>query len=101
MKLRLTNRGQTTSSSWRVAVRVVRSVRRYDGRPRRGTVVRRVDVPDGLAPGDSVDVIVSGIPMPAKRGTWLVKFDVGLPGGDSMAKHGVVGPQLRMRTVAL
>jgi hypothetical protein len=99
-KLWLTNRGHSTSSGWRLVARVVPAVRRYDGRPRRGAVVARTPVPDGLGPGESVELTISDIPMPAAVGTWLVKLDVNLPGGDAMSKHGVVGPQLRVKTVA-
>lgn len=99
VELRLTNTGNRTSSGWRVTARVVRKVPRYDGRPRRGSVVASVAVPDGLAPGQSVDVIVPGIQMPARAGEWLVKLDVRLPGDDFLSRHGVVGPQVRVRTV--
>jgi hypothetical protein len=98
--VRITNRGRTTSSGWRIKARVVRSVLRYDGRPRRGRIAARVAIPDGLAPGESVELTVPDIGMPAKKGTWLVKLDVDLPGGDHMSTHGVVGPQVRVRTVA-
>jgi hypothetical protein len=62
--------------------------------------VAKVAIPDGLAPGKSVEVTLPGIPMPSRKGEWLLKLDVNLPGGDSLSKHGVVGPQRRVDTVA-
>lgn len=93
----LTNTGHRTSRGWRLVARVVRSVPRYDGRPRRGRIVASARVPDGLGPGDIVDVSLPGIKLPSRRGDWLVKFDVRLPRSD-LSRHGVVGPQLRVKT---
>lgn len=98
--VRLTNTGQRASADWKLVARVVKQVARYDGRPRSGDVVARVPIPDGLAPGRSTEVTLAGIPLPDQAGQWLVKLDVGLPGGDALARHGVVGPQLRVETVA-
>lgn len=98
--LRLTNRGNRTSSGWKLVARVVRKVPRYDGRPKRGDVVASVAIPDGVGPGESVEVALPRIPMPGAAGEWLLKFDVNLPGGDSLSRHGVVGPQLRVDTLA-
>ena len=97
---RLTNSGNRTSSGWKLVARVVRKVARYDGRPLRGEVVARVPVPNGLSPGQSVEVTLPGIPLPASNGRWLLKLDVNLPGGDALSRHGVVGPQLLIDTVA-
>jgi hypothetical protein len=99
VKLRITNSGHRVSSGWRVAARVVKARRRYDGRPRRGRVRRRVALPDGVGPGESVDIVVAGIPMRSRSGRWLIKFDVDLPGGVHLSQRGVVGPQIRVRTV--
>ena len=96
--LRLTNTGHVASYGWRLVARVVRAVPRYDGRPRRGSVTTSVRVPDGLLPGAAVEVTLPGIRLPRTVGAWLVKLDVALPSGGSMAAHGVVGPQLRVRT---
>ena len=99
VRVRLTNRGQRASASWKLVARVVPKVPRYDGRPKRGEVVAKVAIPDGLAPGESVEVTLPGVPMPASAGAWLLKLDVALPGGDTLSKHGVVGPQLRVETI--
>jgi N-acetylmuramoyl-L-alanine amidase len=96
--VRLTNTGRQTSSAWRLAARVVKRVPRYDGRPRRGDVVAKVPIPDGLAPGDATVVTLPAIRMPRRAGRWLVKLDVNLPGDDALSRHGVVGPQLRVST---
>jgi hypothetical protein len=92
---RLTNSGHRTSSGWKLVARVVRKVARYDGRPRRGDVVARVAIP-----GQSLEVTLPAVPLPARRGQWLLKLDANLPGGDALSRHGVVGPQLRIDTVA-
>lgn len=95
--LRLTDRGHSSSAGWRLLARIVPAVRRYDGRPLRGPVVARLPLPDGLDPGETVEVRFD-VPLPATPGTWLVKLDVVLPEGGSLGRHGVVGPQLRVRT---
>jgi hypothetical protein len=100
VRLRLTNSGRATSRGWRLRARVVRAVFRYDGRPRRGRVAASLAIPDGIGPGESVEVVIPGIPMPRARRAWLVKLDVDLPGGGHLSDRGVVGPQLRIRTVA-
>ncbi len=100
VSVRLTNSGHRTSAGWKLVARVVKQVPRYDGRPRFGDVVAKVPVPDGLAPGQSIEVTLPRIPLPSSSGRWLMKLDVNLPGGDTLARHGVVGPQLRVETVA-
>ena len=97
--VRVTNTGHRSSRGWKLVARVVKLKPRYDGRPRRGEIVRKVAIPDGLAPGQSTTVTLAGIPMRSVAGEWLLKLDVNLPGGDSLSRHGVVGPQLRVDTV--
>jgi hypothetical protein len=58
-----------------------------------------VAVPDGLAPGQAAEVILDGIALPGRVGEWLLKLDVRRPGSNDLSRHGVVGPQLRVRTV--
>lgn len=96
--LRLTNTGHRSSSDWWLVARIVRKVPRYDGRPRRGAIVARTRIPDGLAPGESTEVSLGDIRAPRKVGEWLLKFDVQLPRADDLSRHGVVGPQLRLTT---
>ena len=99
VRVRVTNTGRRSSDGWRLKGRVVRAVRRYDGRPRRGRVRVASAIPDGLKPGESVEVALAGIPMRSKTGRWLIKLDIGLPNGRQLSRRGVVGPQLRVRTV--
>jgi N-acetylmuramoyl-L-alanine amidase len=99
VNVRLTNTGHRTSKSWRLVARVAPKVFRYDGRPRRGAIVARVSVPDGLRPGQSTVVKLRGIPTPTRTGRWLLKLDVNLPHGDTLSRHGVVGPQLHFKTM--
>lgn len=98
--LRLTNTGARASKGWRLVARIVPAVPRYDGRPGRGDVVAAMAVPDGLARGESLDLVLADIPLPGRAGEWLVKIDVRRPGGVDLSRHGVVGPQLRVRTAA-
>jgi hypothetical protein len=88
-----------TTSGWRLRARIVKAVFRYDGRPRRGDVVAGGAIPDGIGPGESVEVVFPGVRMPRARRTWLLKLDVDLPGGTHLSDRGVVGPQLRIRTL--
>jgi N-acetylmuramoyl-L-alanine amidase len=99
VRLRLTNSGRVTTSGWRLRARIVKAVFRYDGRPRRGDVVAGGAIPDGIGPGESVEVVFPGVRMPRARRTWLLKLDVDLPGGTHLSDRGVVGPQLRIRTL--
>ncbi len=98
--VRLTNSGHRISAGWKLVARIVPKVPRYDGRPRRGEVLARVAIPDGLGPGETTEVTLAGIAMPSRVGRWLLKLDVNLPRGDSLSVHGVVGPQIRVETVA-
>jgi N-acetylmuramoyl-L-alanine amidase len=95
----LTNSGNRTSSGWRLRASFVPAVPYYDGSDRVGTVLGSVAIPDGLEPGASTSVSLDGLTLPQERGQWLVKFDVELPDGDSLGRHGVVGPQVAITTV--
>lgn len=98
--MQLTNRGNTASSGWILEARMVSQVpgQPYDGSPVRGTLIAQTPIPDGLAPGASVNVALDGVPVPSVAGNWLVKFDVRLPSGGTLQDHGVVGPQLALAT---
>jgi hypothetical protein len=100
VRVRLTNTGDRPSAGWKLAARIVKTVPRYDGRPRRGSVVAKAPIPGGVAPGESVTVILPGVPMPRRAGRWLLKLDVNRPGGKALSMNGVVGPQVRVKTVA-
>ncbi len=66
--LRLTNSGNRTSSGWRLVARVVQKVPRYDGRPGVETSWPRSPLPDGLAPGQSVESTAGRHPDARTRG---------------------------------
>jgi len=98
-RLGLTNSGNRTSSGWRLRASVVPAVPLYDGSEQVGTVLGSAPIPDGLSPGASTSVRLDGLTLPKEPGQWLVKFDVVLPDGDTLGRHGVVGPQLPVDTV--
>lgn len=98
-RLGLTNSGNRTSAGWRLQASVVPAVPLYDGSEQAGTVLGSAPIPDGLSPGASTSVRLDGLTLPKEPGQWLVKFDVVLPGGDTLSRHGVVGPQLPVDTV--
>lgn len=95
----LTNSGNRTSSGWRLRASLVPAAPLYDGSGRVGTVLGTAQIPDGLRPGASTFVRLDGLTLPEEPGDWLVKFDVLLPDGDTLGRHGVVGPQLPVTTV--
>ena len=98
--MHLTNRGNQASSGWVLEARMVSAApgQPYDGSPVRGTLVAQAAIPDGLAPGQALNVPLNGVPVPTVAGDWMVKFDVRLPSGGTLQDHGVVGPQLPLTT---
>ena len=100
-RMRITNSGNRTSYGWQLRASVVPAVPFYDGSPAVGSVLGSVPIEDGLAPGAATSVQLDGLTLPDEAGDWLVKFDVVLPNGDTLGRHGVVGPQLPVRTMGL
>ncbi len=100
-RMRITNSGNRTSMGWQLRASVVPAVPFYDGSHEVGSVLGTVPIEDGLAPGAVTSVHLDGLTLPDEAGDWLVKFDVILPNGDTLGRHGVVGPQLPVRTVGL
>lgn len=98
-RMRLTNSGARPSSGWLLRASVVPAVPFYDGSGQLGTVLGTVPIEDGLAPGAVTSVTLDGLTLPTEAGDWLVKFDVVLPDGDTLGRHGVVGPQLPVTTI--
>ncbi len=98
-RFRLTNSGNRPTSGWQLRASLVPAVPLYDGSDQVGTVLGTVPIEDGLAPGASASVQLAGLTLPDEPGAWLVKFDVLLPDGDTLGRHGVVGPQLAVTTV--
>ncbi len=96
-QVRLTNRGMATwPAGTRMEVRAVPAVPLYDGSPERGTLLGSVPVP-ALAPGAAALVWASFAAPPA-AGSWLLKFDLWLPGVGYLSDRGVVVLQLPLRT---
>lgn len=56
-------------------------------------------IPDGLAPGQTVELAFNDVPVPAAAGQWLVKADVRLADGSHLAPRGVVALQTGLTTV--
>lgn len=79
--IRLTNRGNRPSSGWVLDLNAVPAVPYYDGSGTPGHLLGSQPVPDGLAPGASVDVHVPAS-APPTAGQWLVKAGVRIPGDD-------------------
>jgi hypothetical protein len=97
--VRVTNRGNATSKSWKLELAAVPSVPEYDGSGAHGAPIGSVAIPDGVAPGESVDLTVNVI-APAESGEWLVKSDIVLADGSSFADMGVAPLQNRLTTTA-
>ena len=74
-----------------------RACRTSTASARRVTWWDSVVVPDGIGPGESVDVEL-GITMPHETRQWLLKLDVVRPAGP-LSDLGVVQPQLPINTV--
>ena len=97
-RLQITNRGNRTSSGWRLEMRYVPAVARYDGSGAAGELLALRAIPDGLAPGESVEIPFNDMPVPAAAGQWLVKADVRLADGSYLAPRGVVALQTQLTT---
>jgi hypothetical protein len=98
-QVRITNRGNDPSNGWELQLRNVAEVPFYDGSGQIGSLMGEVAVPDGLQPGDSVDLEVEVV-APSGAGSWLVKSDVRLAGGAFASASGVVPLQVGLTTVA-
>ncbi len=95
--LRLTNRGNRSSEGWTLRLGAVPGVPVYDGSGAHGDLIGQIDVPDGLAPGQSVDLEVPAV-APASAGYWLVKADIVLADGTRFADLGIVPLQVPLTT---
>lgn len=97
--LRLTNRGNRSSEGWTLRLGAVPGVPVYDGSGASGDTIGQIDVPDGLAPGQSVDLEVPVV-APASVGDWLVKADIVLGDGRHFADMGIAALQMPLTTTA-
>ena len=97
--LRVTNRGNLPSQDWTLRLGAVPAVPLYDGSGAHGDPMGWVDVPDGLQPGQSVDLTVA-VTVPAQPGSWLVKADIVTSGGSHLSDAGIVALQMPLTTTA-
>src|SRR4029079_15600979 len=95
--IRVTNRGNKAANGWTLRLGAVPAVMLYDGSGAAGSLIGSVAVPDGLQPGQSVDLVVPGI-TPSSAGNWLIKTDVRLGDNTSLADQGIVPLQLPLTT---
>jgi N-acetylmuramoyl-L-alanine amidase len=95
--IRVTNRGNANSSGWRLQLHNVPFVPVYDGSGELGSLMGSVAVPDGLAPGESVNVVVSATAPPG-AGNWWVKADMKLADNSYASSAGIVALQLPLTT---
>jgi N-acetylmuramoyl-L-alanine amidase len=98
-QLQLTNTGNQTSAGWRLQLHSVAAVPFYDGSDNVGGLMGAVDIPDGLAPGQSVTLTIHAT-APPTAGAWLVKGDVFVGGSDRpyLSQRGVVAIQVPLTT---
>ena len=97
VSLRVRNTGNVHSSGWRIEARLVRRVPVLDGSGARGMLVGKLALPDGIAPGQALDVAVP-VTMPGSIHRWLLKLDIVRSAG-RLSDRGVAQPQLPIRTV--
>jgi N-acetylmuramoyl-L-alanine amidase len=97
--LRVTNRGNLPTQGWSLRLGAVPAVPVYDGSGAPGEQIGLVSVPDGLAPGASVDLSVPAT-APATAGDWLVKADIVTNGGSHLSDAGIVALQMPLTTTA-
>jgi len=97
VRLRIRDTGHKTAASWRLEGRLVPRVPVLDGSGAIGRLVGSVAIPDGLEPGDALDLELP-ITLPTTAGDWLLKLDVVLPSGIRLSAKGVVQPQLVITT---
>lgn len=95
--LRLTNRGNRQSEGWKLQLGAVPAVPVYDGSGAAGEPVGEAVIPDGLAPGESIDLAVSAVAPDA--GEWLVKADV-VVGTSRFSERGIAPLQMFLTTVS-
>ena len=95
--IRVTNRGNAPSAGWKLQLHGVPFVPVYDGSGALGSLMGSAVVPDGLQPGQSVNVAVNAT-APAAPGDWWVKADVKLADNSYASAAGVVALQLPLTT---
>ncbi len=98
-QVQVTNTGNLTSAGWQLQLHSVVAVPFYDGSGAVGDLMGSVDIPDGLAPGQTTTLTVHGT-SPPTAGDWLVKGDVFIGGVDRpyLSQRGVVAIQVPLTT---
>ena len=98
-QVKVTNTGNLSSSDWQLRLHSVPAVPFYDGSEAIGDLMGSVDIPDGLAPGQSTTLTVHATAPPA-AGAWLVKADVWTTQVDRpyLSQRGVVSLQVPLTT---
>lgn len=98
-RLRVTNTGNVSSAGWKLQLHSVPSVPHYDGSGATGDLLGSTDIPDGLAPGATTEIVVHAT-APATAGAWLVKADVLIGGSERpfLSERGVVPVQVPLTT---
>jgi N-acetylmuramoyl-L-alanine amidase len=95
---RLTNNGNLATSGWTFQLRAVPAVDLYDGSGARGTLLAKVGLPNGIAPGATHDVTLSNVTLPGAAGDWLLKADIRRADGSWLSDRGLVALQLPLTT---
>lgn len=98
-QVKLTNTGNLTSAGWQLQLHSVPAVPFYDGSEAIGEAMGSVDIPDGLAPGQSTTLTVHAT-TPPTPGAWLVKADLWIGAVDRpyLSQRGVVALQVALTT---
>jgi N-acetylmuramoyl-L-alanine amidase len=98
-QVQVTNTGNLTSAGWQLQLHNVAAVPFYDGSDALGDFMGSVDIPDGLAPGQTTTLTVHAT-APPTAGAWLVKGDVFIGGVDRpyLSQRGVVAIQVPLTT---
>ncbi|MEP7360968.1 MAG: N-acetylmuramoyl-L-alanine amidase [Chloroflexota bacterium] len=98
-RVQVTNTGNQASAGWQLQLHSVPAVPFYDGSGAIGDPLGSVNIPDGLAPGQSTTLSVHAT-APPTAGAWLVKGDVFIGGSDRpyLSQRGVVAIQVPLTT---
>jgi N-acetylmuramoyl-L-alanine amidase len=97
--VRVTNRGNRRSSGWVLQLRAVRQAPFHNGSERLGKVIGSKRIPNGLRPGQSVNIVINGT-APKRAGSWFVKAGVRVNASNRphLSQRGVVDLHTTLRT---
>ena len=97
LSARVVNTGTVPSAGWVLEARIVPADPVYYARPGRGLLLGEVPLPNGIAPGDAVEAVLTGLPLPPAPGDWTVLLDVRMRGERTLADRGSVRAQATIR----